>query len=136
LNVENDKLTPHFRRIVLNPVPPNCFPRFYGHNNIYVNYEIDNVAFDLSDADLAIDEVFNKKNGSSAEVLLIWADDFELATNKKIIIEKLYLKFIGSSFTEVYFMTFSDNVELFLKSLELWPLKSNRNLSNPANTMR
>ncbi len=123
LNFDTNKLSPYFRRIVINPVPPNCYPRFYGRNNIYVNYEIDNVAFELADAESAIDEVFTKKNNSSAELLLIWADDFELAGNKRQIGEKLQQKFINSSFDEIYFMTFSDNVALFTITLELWPLK-------------
>jgi len=131
LSFDNNKLSPHFRRVVINPVPQNCYPRFYGRNNIYVNYEIDNVAFEFSDAESAIDDLYNKKNNSSAEVLLIWADDFELAGNKRPIAEKLQQKLVDSSFDEIYFMTFSDNVAMFVKTLELWPLKvySSRPLS-------
>jgi len=127
--VEGERLNKHIRTIVLNPVPPGCFPRFYGRDNIYVNYDFDDVSFNDNDIDNAVSDIFIKKNNGKSEILLIWSDDHELAAQKRKVVEKLYLKFYSSSFKEVYFMTFYNHIEMFIKSLELWPIKPIENIN-------
>ena len=123
INVNDARLSPHFKRIVLNKVPSRAFPNFPGTHNVNVNYDFNDVAYEEADIDTAIDELYRKKNNGIADILLIWADDFELVTNKRSIAEKLCKKFFESSFEEIYFMTFENNMTMFLKSLEFWPLK-------------
>ena len=109
--------------MVLNPIPKDAFSRFYGYNNIFVNYDINDVAFDPSDVDRAIDDLYRKKNGGKAEILLIWANVFEFATHTMGIVESIRKKFAETTFKEVFLMTFEDNVKLFQDSLQLWPIK-------------
>lgn len=121
--IDTGLLKPHFSHIVFNPVPKGAYPRFYGRKNIYVNMDMNDTSYDLNDLDDAINEIYKKKNNGLSEVLLIWADEQELALNKRPAAERIFSKFIASSFKEVYFMTFQNNVALFEKSLELWQLK-------------
>jgi len=69
LTIENPKLSKHFRRIVLNPVPRGAFPKFPGVSNIYVNYDFNEVSFEQSDVDHAIEEIYRKKNHGLADFL-------------------------------------------------------------------
>ena len=123
IRVDHPKLSPHFKNIVLNPVPRDGFPRFYGNKNVFVNYDFDDVSFSEQDMEAEIKDIYQKKNGGSAEYLLIWADDFEMAAQKKKIAETIYKQFFDSSFDEVFLMTFENNLPMFLKSLQLFSLK-------------
>ncbi|MEP7376832.1 MAG: hypothetical protein ABI675_25765 [Chitinophagaceae bacterium] len=127
LDVTNPKLSQHYGRIVLNRVPPNCFPRFYGRKNVFINYDIDDVAFEEADADDAVHQILRKKNNGSSNMLLIWSDEFEIgAFDKKKVADKIHNSFISSTFEEVFFMTFTNNPPMFVKSLQLWILKGLR----------
>jgi hypothetical protein len=121
------KLETYFNLLVLNRVPPNCFPRFFGHSNVYINYDIDDVSFDESDVDDVIQAIYNKKNNGTADMLLIWSDEFELGSfDHRKLAEKIYRSFQASTFDEVFFMTFINILPDFLKSLQLWALKGKR----------
>ncbi len=76
-----------------------------------------------------------KKNKGNSELLLIWADEFELVSNERKIAEKFIQKFADSSFEEVYFMTFTNNMVFFINSLQLWPIKLSENSSFPNETV-
>jgi hypothetical protein len=123
IEVDHPKLSPHFKNIVLNPVPTDGFPRFYGNKNVFVNYDFDDVSFSEQDMEAEIKDIYKKKNGGSAEYLLIWADNFEMATQKNKIAETIYKQFFDSSFDEVFLMAFENNLPMFLKSLQLFSLK-------------
>lgn len=125
--VADEKLAKYYRQLVLNIVPRNCYPRFFGHSNVYINYDIDDVSFALEDVGYAIQEIFRRKNNGSANILLIWSDELELATfSKRKAAEKIFEQFETSTFEEVFFMSFVNNLPMFLKSLELWALKGPR----------
>ena len=120
----DEELSKHFKFIVLNPIPKNCYSRFYGTNNVFINYDFNDIAYDERDIGKSIHELYEKKNNGSSEILLIWANIFELRLHLNFIVQKLHEKFIESSFKEVFLMTFEDNIGLFRDSLELWPIKT------------
>lgn len=132
LHIEHPTLKKYYRTLVLNKVPPNCYPRFYGRQNVFINYDIDDVAYEETDANDAVNAIFDKKNKGNANMLLIWSDEFELGTlNKRRLAEIVFNEFSVSSFDEVFFMTFTNNLPMFAKSLELWVLKGPRMLNRP-----
>jgi|GEM_PF-1382869 len=125
--ISHTKLSVYYQQVVLNRIPINCYSRFYGHNNVYVNYDIDDVSFSDNDVDDAIQNVYRRKNSGYSDILLIWSDEFELATlSKRTIAEKISHQFRSSTFAEVFFMTFVNNPPMFQASLELWALKGPR----------
>lgn len=123
VNVEDDKLKPHFRMICLNPVPPDGYPRFPGVDNVFVNYDQDDVAYNDDDLISSVTEVYKKKEGGQAEILLIWADEFDLGMVERKVAEQLQHQFLQSSFAEVYLMTFVNHITMILSTINLWPVK-------------
>ncbi len=127
--ITDSKLVSHFSKIVLNPIPEKSYSRFPGRDNIFVNYDFNDVAYDLNDIDIAIDKMYIKKNKGKSEILLLWLNDFGIHginDNKRHVFNRLYTKFIDSTFSEIYLLTFTNNVSLFKESLELWPVKTER----------
>ena len=94
----------------------------YGCDNIFINYNFYGSTYDDNDADKAIDDLFTKKDRGFADLLLIWANSFELHGLEKIA-RKLRARFSNSSFENVQFMTFNDNVALFRETRQLWGIK-------------
>jgi len=124
ITIDDPKLAAYFKFIVLNPIPKGSFSRFPGNGNICVNYDQDDVAFNSEDIDGSIDELYRKKNSGHSEILLIWAEDFDLATQKKEVAERIWLKFRHTTFSEVFFMTFENHITRFIDTLQLWPIKT------------
>jgi hypothetical protein len=124
ISVDDDKLKPHLRTICLNPVPPDGFPRFPGVGNVFVNYDQDDVAYNEDDITSSVTEIYNKKEGGKAEILLIWADEFDLGVVERKVAEQIQRKFTTSSFAEVYLMTFTNHITMILDTINLWPLKT------------
>lgn len=121
--IKDIQLSSHFSKIVLNAIPKDSFSRFPGKDNIFVNYDFNDVAYNLVDIDLSIEKMYFKKNSGNSDILLLWLDDFGIHNNKRYVVTKLYEKFIDSTFKEIYLLTFTNNVALFKDSLQLWPIK-------------
>lgn len=119
IEIEDGDLRQHFYSIDICPVAEGMYANVYGHNNIFINYNFYGSTYDDSEADKAIDELFLRKDGGLADLLLIWANSFELHGLEKIV-QKLRDRFSNSSFQNVQFMTFHDNVALFRETLQLW----------------
>lgn len=122
VDLSKDALGQHFYSFDVYPVPDNFFANVWGHENIFVEYDFAGSTYNEQDEDIAIQDLFDKKNNGTADTLLIWCNSFELH-NAKRIADKLLAKFGASSFQKVYLMTFRDNWEAFMKTLQLWPLK-------------
>ncbi len=120
--IKDGELREHFYSVDICPVPKGMFANVYGHNNVFINYNFYGSTYDDSDADQAIDELFKRKDQGVADLLLIWANSFELHGLEKIV-QKLRDRFQDSSFENVQFMTFHDNVVLFRETLQLWGIK-------------
>jgi hypothetical protein len=124
--IDAPKLAPHFHHLAFNPLPVKAVSRFPSSGNISVNYDQDDVAYNDNDIAEAIDYIFNKKNNGSSEILLVWADNFGLDFRQRQIATSLALKFSGSSFEEVYLMTFANHASCMKETINLWPLKASR----------
>jgi hypothetical protein len=122
VDLSRDTLGQHFYSFDVYPVPDNLFANVWGHENIFVEYDFAGSTYNEQDEDIVVQDLFDKKNNGTADTLLIWCNSFELH-NARRIADKLLAKFAASSFQKVYLMTFRDNWEAFMKTLELWPLK-------------
>jgi hypothetical protein len=105
-------------------VPPEGYPRFPGVGNVFVNYDQDDVAYNDDDIIKSVTDVYNKKEGGKAEILLIWADEFDLGMAERKVAEQLQRQFFQSSFQEVYLMTFVNHITMILSTINLLPVKT------------
>jgi hypothetical protein len=126
ISVSVPEIAKHFARIVLNPIPNDSFSRFPGKGNISVNYDIDDIAYDEIDIETEVKKMYLKKMKAGSKTLIIWADDFGLFNNKRVIANKLGDSFFNTNYEEICFITFTNNKAFFLKSLEIWPIKTKR----------
>jgi hypothetical protein len=120
--IKDGELREHFYSIDICPVPKGMYANVYGLNNIFINYNFNGSTYNDSDSDKAIDELFKRKDRGVADLLLIWANSFELHGLEKIV-QKLWDRFGDSTFQNVQFMTFYDNVAFFRETLQLWGIK-------------
>lgn len=123
IQIQDSTLSKYYSFLNLNPIPKESYSRFHGLNNVFINYDFDDVSFDKEDVEKSINELYNKKNEGSSDILLIWANVFELVSLKEYIADQLRNKFMNSTFKEVFLMTFYDNEVMFRDTLELRPLK-------------
>jgi hypothetical protein len=100
--------------ITLQRIPDGFYSNFFGRDNIFIDLDFDNVIFSEEDIENECINIYNKKNEGKSNVLLIWADTFEILQEPKYIIEKLKLKFESSSFNEVFFLNFYNRLDFYL----------------------
>jgi hypothetical protein len=100
--------------ITLQSIPKEFYSNFFGRNNLFINYEFDNVIFTKDDIEKECANIFNKKNNGKAAILLIWADTFEILYNPKEIGICLEKQFKNSSFEEVFFFSFYNRLDKYL----------------------
>ncbi len=113
----NDKrIIPFSPLLTLQSIPKGFFSNFRGKENIFIDFSFDNVMFDFLDIKNECLNIFNKKNGGKAMVLLIWADTFDILYDPKQIIEQLKIQFKDTTFESVLFFNFFNNIPLYLKN--------------------
>ncbi|HEU5292451.1 MAG TPA: hypothetical protein VFU05_17510 [Cyclobacteriaceae bacterium] len=122
IDITDEELKEHFYSIDLCPVPQGMFANVFGFENIFVNYNFYGSTYDSVDAIKAVEDLYQKKSGGTSEILLIWANSFEIHDMTEIV-ETLRKMFSESTFKEVQLMTFDDNVALFRETLKLWGIK-------------
>lgn len=122
VDLSKDQLRGHFYSFDVYPVPDGCFANAWGYENIFIEYDFAGSTYNEQDEDSSVQNLFSKKNHSNADTLLIWCNSFDLHNDRRIA-GKLMTKFATSTFQRVYLMTFRDNWEGFMKTLQLWSLK-------------
>ena len=122
--IKNEKIKQYCPLITLQRIPPEHFSNFYGRDNVFIDMDFDNITFTQKDIDEESQNIFNKKNNGEAEVLLIWADTFEILYDVKPFGESLEKQFKESSFEEVYFLKFFNRLT-FNGQIEIAQLKKN-----------
>lgn len=110
-------------QITLNPIPKNHYPLFPGKDNVFVNYEFDTNFFSYEEAVNEIKTLYNRKNRGKSEILLIWADRYEMLYQVDNIFNLIEKQFAKSTFEEVYFLTFFDRMDLYSESINLSRIK-------------
>jgi hypothetical protein len=101
-------------QITLQSIPKDFNSNFFGRDNIFIDLDFDNISFSKEDIENECLNIYDKKNGGKAEVLLIWADTFEILYNPQYIIERLKFQFEHSTFKEVLFFNFYNRLDLYL----------------------
>jgi hypothetical protein len=106
LPIENETLKPFVDLITLQPIPEGCISNYHGFGNIFVNYEFDNVFFNESDVRNEAEAIFKKKDGGKSDILVIWADRFDILYNPDMIARHLVSAFRATRFKFVIFYSF------------------------------
>ncbi len=112
--VTDERLLSFTPMVCLQSVPKDCHSNFFGRGNIFIDFDFDNVHFSNSDIEKECLDIYIKKNGGKASILLIWADTFEILYDPKNIIEKLKAQFDHSSFEKVFFLNFYNRLDLYV----------------------
>ncbi len=92
----------------LFPVPHTHQSNYFGDNNVYVDYEFDDIRISEEDIHNSVNKVYNNKNGGNSDILLIWGDRNHLMGTETMIFKNLQEKFKNSTFKSVYFMCFEN----------------------------
>lgn len=109
--------------ITINSINTGHNSLFIGKNGIHINYEFDTQDWNENDLDKEIDRIINSKQGGQEDILLIWADRFEILYQDKNIASILTKKLSTTDFKEVYFLTLFDRVDQFFDSWKLIKVK-------------
>ncbi len=96
----------------LSPVPNSYHSSYFGDNNVYIDYEFDDIKISEEDLKSSADKIYNDKNGGNSDILLIWGDQNHFMNTESLIIQKLKERFLESSFESVYFLAFHNVAEL------------------------
>lgn len=96
----------------LLPIPNAHQSNYFGDNNVYIDYEFDDIKISQEDIVGSVNKVFNDKEGGNSDILLIWGDQNHLMNTEPLIFEKLKEKFKETSFKSVYFLCFQNIAEL------------------------
>lgn len=127
--VKDKKLIKYIPVITLQRLPAGSYSNFFGRDNVFIDLDFDNVLFTKSDIEKECLKIYNRKNNGQSNVLLIWADTFEVLYDAKPIGQTLENQFEKSSFDEVYFFKFFNRLDIFLKQeFEIFQLKGNESI--------
>ena len=121
---EDSELKNLANSITINPVNTGDFSTFQGKRGIHINYEFDTHDWDEEDLDEEITRIIESKKGGNEDILLIWADRFELLYQDDKVADVLRNKFYKTEFKEVFFLTLFDRVDRFLDSWKVVKIKS------------
>ena len=121
--VEDSDLKKMASSITINPVNSGYFSPFYGKNGIHINYEFDVHDWDEDDLNKEIERIIKSKKGGTEDLLLIWADRFELLYQDEEVANVLREKFSRTSFKQIYFLTLFDRVDMFMGSWRIRKIK-------------
>lgn len=123
LPIEDSELINLANSITINPVNTGHFSTFQGKKGIHINYEFDAHDWDEEDLDEEINRIIETKKGGNEDILLIWADRFELLYQDDKVGDILRNKFSKTEFKEVFFLTLFDRVDMFLNSWKVVKIK-------------
>jgi len=113
--VTDEKLKLLTPLITLQRIPKDFHSNFYGRDNVFIDLDFDNISFTKKDIEDECLNIYNKKNGGKAKTLIIWGDTFEILYDPMYIIERLKYQFHETTFEEVLFLNFYNNLHLYLE---------------------
>jgi hypothetical protein len=111
----------------LSPVPNSHHSSYFGNDNVYIDYEFDDIKISKEDLKNSVDKIFKDKNGGNSDILLIWGDQNQFMNTETMIIQKLEERFKVSSFKSVYFLAFHNIAELQNRSILCIKLNAQNN---------
>lgn len=121
--IEDSDLKKLANSITINPVNSGYFSPYQGRNGIHINYEFDTHNWDENDLNNEIARIIKSKEGGEEDLLLIWADRFELLYQDEDVTEVLREKFAETSFKQVYFLVLFDRIDMFMGSWRIRKIK-------------
>ncbi len=107
------ELSKYFSSIDIQQIPAGFYAHVPGFENIFIDYYAYNSGYNESDIKQTLNKIYDAKNNGRSEILIIWANDYELFERQKIA-DGLVERFADSSFKEVYFMTFREDVHFWV----------------------
>jgi len=96
----------------LLPVPNIHQSNYFGDNNVYIDYEFDDIKISKEDIENSVNKIFIDKEDGNSDILLIWGDLNHFMDTMPLIFEKLQEKFKETSFKSVYFLCFQNTAEI------------------------
>lgn len=96
----------------LLPVPDVHQSNYFGDNNVYIDYEFDDIKISQEDIKNSVNKVFSDKEGGNSDILLIWGDQNHFMGTEFLIFEMLKKKFNKTSFKSVYFLFFKNTADI------------------------
>lgn len=106
--------------MMIERIPNGAYSNFFGKQNLFINYDFDNVGYTKEDLEYEANEIFAKKNNGKADVLIIWSEAFETLYNHEQFADVLRKYCSNSTFGQILFFSFYNRVDLFLN----WGLKA------------
>lgn len=116
VQIKDERIIPFSTFLTLQSIPKGFFSNFHGKDNVFIDFAFDIVNFDVKDIKDECNNIFNKKNGGKAKVLIIWADAFDILYDPIQIIDQLIIQFKETTFENVMFFSFFNNIELFTEN--------------------
>jgi hypothetical protein len=123
VTVENSNLSNLATSFTINSLPSGHFPTFIGKNGIHISYDFDTHHWDIADLYKEIERIIKSKEGGTEDLLLIWADRFEILYQDEKVAEVLNERFKETSFKQVFFLVLFDRMDMFLGSWSVWKIK-------------
>ncbi|NOT73392.1 MAG: hypothetical protein HOP08_00590 [Cyclobacteriaceae bacterium] len=111
--IDDKELKKYFSSIDIQRIPEGFFPHVAGFENIFIDYHFHNSGYSQLDLQNTVNKIFETKNHGSSEVLIIWANDYEIFDHA-VLVNSLSVRFAESSFNEVYFMTFHEHIQFWI----------------------
>lgn len=115
--VTDEILTPYFLLITLQSIPEGHHSNFFGKYPLYLDMQFDNVTFSDAEIEEECTNIYRKKNGGQSQILLIWADTFEVLYNPSKIRPVLMKHFANTSFQQVFFFSFWNRLDMFREEI-------------------
>ena len=109
----------------LYPVPNPHYSNYFGDNNVYIDYEFDDIKISEEDIYNSVNKVYEDKNGGNSDILLIWGDQNQLMNTEHLITKNLQEKFKKTTFKSVYLLFFQNNIEVGRRQVYCSKLNSN-----------
>lgn len=96
----------------LLPIPEKYKSNYFGSNNIFIDYEFDDIKISQDDIKNSVEKVFKDKNEGNSEILIVWGDENQFMQTEPLILEQLKRIFIETTFKSVYFLTFRNILDM------------------------
>ena len=105
------------------PIPDNCKSNYFGENNVYIDYEFDDIKISEEDIINAVNKVYTDKNNGHSQILIIWGDQNQFMGTESKIYNQIQKKFINSSFESIYFLFFYNTLDIEIRTISCWKIE-------------